>query len=38
MFAALDGHSEQGWLREHIYTVGMIMVPLATIAVLLWLR
>ncbi len=38
MFAALDGHSEQSWLREHIYTLGMIMVPLATIAVLLWLR
>lgn len=39
MFTALESQqSGESWLSEHIYTLGMIVVPLATIAVFLWLR
>ena len=39
IFSALDGQpSEESWLQANMYTIGMVMVPLITLAILLWLR
>ena len=39
VFSGLDGQSSgESWLQANIYTIGMVLVPLITVAVLIWLR
>jgi putative methionine-R-sulfoxide reductase with GAF domain len=37
-FLAELGARDQGWLREHIYTIGIVLMAVLTAVLLLWLR
>jgi len=36
--AQLGGRQDQGWWREHMYTIGIVLMAVLTAVLLLWLR
>jgi hypothetical protein len=36
--AELGNTRNQSWMREHIYTIGIVLMVVLTVGLLLWLR